>query len=91
MWQEEKRVHSIAAHSVASYKIESIESSFSNRKRVLNEQIQSAYDEKIIRMRQAELENATERHQAKIEMLNNQEQQADIHITLIANGIITIQ
>lgn len=91
MWQEEKRVHTDAAHSVARYKIESIEGSFSNRKRVLNEQIQSAYDEKIIRMRQSELENATERHQAKIDMLNLQAQQADIHITLIANGIITIQ
>ena len=90
LWQEEKQVHTIAAHSVANYKIESIESSFSNRKRVLGEQIQAAYDEKIIRMRQSELENATERYQAKVDMLKQQEQQADIHVTLIANGIITI-
>ena len=90
LWTDERKKNSEEAKLAASYKIESIQNNFNSRKRGLEQQIKEAYDESIKRMRQSELENATEKYQARIGSIEKQINQADIHTALIANGVIRI-
>ena len=90
LWDAERKKNMEDAKLVASYKIQSLENSYNSRRITLEEKIREAYDENIRRMRMSELENATERHHAKVESIKRQIAQADIHTTLIANGIIRI-
>lgn len=91
MWTKERQECIEDANLSASYKLGSLESNFKHRKRGLEQQIKEAYDENIIRMKQSELENATERYEAKVASIKQQIAQSDIHTTLIANGVIRIE
>ena len=91
MWTKERHECIEDANLSASYKLGSLESNFKHRKRGLEQQIKEAYDENIIRMKQSELENATERYEAKVASIKQQIAQSDIHTTLIANGVIRIE
>ena len=42
-------------------------------------------------MKQGELESATQKYEAKVAVINKQVNQADIHISLVTNGIITVE
>ena len=77
--------------STANYKLESISSNYRNRKRTLEQKIRDAFEEKIRRMYQSELGTATEKYQTKVEAINDRASRADIHTSLIANGIIEIR
>ena len=90
MWHKERQECIEDANLSASYKLGSLESNFKHRKRGLEQQIRDAYDENIIRMKQSELENATEKYEAKVAIIKQQIAQSDIHTTLIANGVIRI-
>lgn len=90
MWMAEKDNYMVDVRTTATYKLESLKNSFMNRKRTLEQQIHDAVDASIIRMRSSELESATETYEKKIGRITEQASKADIHVTLIANGIITI-
>ena len=77
--------------STANYKLESISSNYRNRKRTLEQKIRDAFEEKIRRMYQSELNTATEKYQVKVAEINDRASRADIHTALIANGIIEIK
>ena len=91
VWQQEKEKYLAGIQSTANYKLESISSNYRNRKRSLEQKIRDAYDEKIRRMRESELETATEQYQNKVNEINERAACADIHTSLIANGIIDIK
>ena len=57
----------------------------------LEQKIRDAFDEKIRRMYQSELGTATEKYQIKVDEINDRASRADIHTSLIANGIIEIK
>lgn len=90
-WQKEKVKHIESVQSIADFRIESISSNYRSRKRSLEQKIMDAFDEKIIRMHQSELQTATENYEAKISEINARVSRADIHTTLVANGIIEIK
>lgn len=90
LWEAERKANMDDAKLVESYKLQSLENSYNSRRIGLEEKIREAYDENIRRMRMSELENATERYHVKVESIKRQTSQADIHTTLIANGIIKI-
>jgi hypothetical protein len=90
-WQKEKVNHIESVQSIADFRIESISSNYRSRKRSLEQKIMDAFDERIIRMHQSELQTATENYEAKISEINARVSRADIHTTLVANGIIEIK
>ena len=88
LWQREKESYLASIQSTANYKLESISSNYRNRKRTLEQKIRDAFEEKIRRMYQSELNTATEKYQVKVAEINDRASRADIHTALIANGII---
>ena len=91
LWQEEKRQHVVSTQQVANFKLESIKNNFRNQKLVIERRISEAVDERIIVMLRSQLENATQKHEQKVSQIQSQISTADIHTTLIANGIITVK
>ena len=91
IWQREKETYLAGIQSTANYKLESISSNYRNRRRSLEQKIRDAYEEKIRRMYQSELDTATEKYQNKVDEINERASHADIHTSLIANGIIEIK
>ena len=91
LWQQEKAVYLAGIQSTANYKLESISSNYRNRRRTLEQKIRDAFEEKIRRMYQSELNTATERYQIKVDEINDRTSRADIHTALIANGIIEVK
>ena len=57
----------------------------------LEQKIRDAFDEKIRRMYQSEMDTATEKYQAKVDEINDRAARADIHTALIVNGVIEIR
>lgn len=90
-WQAECVEHKKAVELSANYKLESIRNNFMSRKRALETQIAAIEDSSITRMHRAELENATEKYESKIAEIEESKAQADIHVTLIAKGIMHIE
>ena len=91
IWQQEKNEYLAGIQSTANYKLESIGINYRNRKRTLEQKIRDAFDEKICRMYQSELNSATEKYQVKVDAIKDRINRADIHTALIANGIIEIK
>ena len=91
MWQAEKAQHATSTRQIASYKLESIKNNFQNRKMVLERKIAEDDDERIATMHRVELENATQRYQQRVSEIEAKIATADIHTTLIANGVITVK
>ena len=90
-WQAECVEHKKAVELSANYKLESIRNNFMSRKRALETQIADIEDSSITRMHRAELENATEKYESKVAEIEESKTQADIHVTLIAKGIMHIE
>lgn len=93
LWLTAKQLHIENAQITANYKLESIENNFRNRQRLLEQKIRDAYDVlgNLKRMYQSELDSATEKYEARCNEIRTQAAQADIHITLIAKGLIHIE
>lgn len=90
-WQAECVEHKKAVELSANYKLESIRNNFRSRKRALETQIADIKDSSITRMHRAELDNATEKYESKVDEIERSVAQADIHVRLIAKGILHIE
>lgn len=91
MWQAEKAKHIESTRQIALYKLESLKNNYRNRKLVLERKIADDLDERIATMHRSELEGATQRYQQKVAGIKSMIAKADIHTTLIANGVITVR
>lgn len=91
LWQQEKEKYIGNVKNTANFKLQSITSNYRNRKRTLEQKIHDANDVKIIRMYESELNAATEKYESKISIINERTEQADIHTSLVAKGIIEIR
>ena len=91
LWQKEKETYIINVRNTANYKLESISSNYRNRKRTLEQKIRDNFDERIRRMYMSELNTATENYQNKVSEINDRTSRADIHTSLVANGMIEIR
>ena len=91
LWQIEKEKYLSEIQSTANYKLESISSNYRNRRRTLEQKIRDSFEEKIRRMYQSELSTASEKYQNKVDEINESASRADIHTSLIANGVIEIK
>ncbi len=91
LWQAEKENYIANVQSTANFKLESISSNYRNRKRNLEQKIRDAFEERILRMYQSELQTATDNYNAKVAEINDRTSRADIHTTLVAHGIVEIK
>ncbi len=91
LWELEKEKYLQTVRSTATFKIESISSNYRNRKRLLEQKILDAFEPKIKRMYEGELNTATENYEHKINEINSNIARADIHTILIAKGILEIK
>ena len=91
LWQSEKAKHMESVQAIADFRSESIASNYRSRKRSLEQKILDAFEEKIIRMYQSELQSATDNYESKIAEIKARVARADIHTMLVANGIIEIK
>ena len=87
----ERKKHQASVNVNANYKLESIRNNFINRKASLEHLIEIAPEINTVRMYQSMLDSATETYEAKAESIKKKAGQADIHTSLIANGIVTIE
>ena len=67
LWQEERAKNAEAEKVSASYKLESLANNARAKRKAIENQLRDAVDERLIRMKQSELENAEERYQALTE------------------------
>ena len=78
------------AKAVCAYRKESLLDSHNNLRISINRKLESVTDSSIIRMYQAQLENATTDFNMKMESIDEALRRSDVHSALIANGIIEI-
>ena len=71
--------------------METINNNFSHKILSLEHRLWDMTDERMIRMYQSMIERETEKYKIKIEELKRKGEQADIHFTLIANGLLTVE
>ncbi len=86
-----RKAHQDSVNVMANYKLESIRNNYINRKASLEHQIEIAPELNTVRMYQSMLDGATETYEAKVASIKRKVGQADIHTSLIANGIVTIE
>ena len=91
LWQKEKSSYIESVKSLSAYRMESLRSSFENRKRILEQKMADSTDSGMFRMFQSQLEDISEKHPIQVEKIKQKETQSDIHSTLIVNGFITIE
>lgn len=90
-WMDARKKYLQDAQAVADYRIESLQSSFNIQKHAISAAIAATTDPSIQKMKAAQLDTAQESSDAKIEKIKNAMRQADIHISLLANGIVEVR
>jgi hypothetical protein len=90
-WDRARKAHTEKSKANAEYKRESLSTSYNASIRLLEAQLQSSNDEKIQRMRQAQITTATNDYQTRIAKLEMDMKKADIEADPIAYGIIQIK
>ncbi len=90
-WKSEKQKYIEELKSEVAFRLETINNNFNQTILSLEQRLRDAMDERMIRMYQSMIEGETEKYKIKIEELKRKGEQADIHFTLIANGILTIE
>jgi ERCC4-related helicase len=85
------KTHRMDAQASFKYKSESLEYSFGVRRQTLENQIMTAEDDKIRRMRDSELKNAEARYSSAIEKIRSEAEKADIGASLLVNGVLFVE
>lgn len=91
MLQEARTKHKEEVQLTATFRKESLENTYHNKVRTLEQQIDTLVDESIRRMHVKDLDNTRERFERKKASLKDVVARADIHYTLLVNGVITIE
>lgn len=91
IWSASRAQHQADNMQLVLYKKESLKTSHKARVSILHEQLNKATDERIIRMRQSELQRAEADFQRRLEELGKSEEKADISVKPIAFGVIILQ
>lgn len=91
MWEEAKKRYVQDMFQLISYREETLRNNFENRKHLIEQQINTSADENMIRMRQAELQNASMKFDAKIQELEELKSRTDIMTCRLVKGIITVE
>ncbi len=89
-WRTARANHMAENRDLVQHRERSLTVSHQARCTLLEDQIQNATNEKIRRMRVAELERANYDYERRIEELQRLENSADIHATLVVEGVLEV-
>ena len=90
LWRAARANHMAENRKLVEHRIQSLTISHRARSKVLEDQIESATDEKIRRMKQGELARADRDCERRIADLKRLSDSADIHTTLVVQGLLTL-
>ena len=90
-WQIEREKYKSDFNSLCRFKLESLAKSVNARKNSAQRQIDETKSESIIKMRTAEIERLDGEFAAKKQKLEESAQLADIHTTLLVNGVLVVR
>lgn len=91
LWQKSKQDQRNDAEATYRFRKQSLDYQMEARRRILQGKINEAYDENIVRMRKAELENAENRYQRQVQTLENELIHSDIHVQLLVKGVLKVE
>lgn len=90
-WVRAKEAHQKKTLEICAYRRESLETSHIARLNILEDQISSATNEKIKRMRQAQKDNIQADYDREVAMLVKAEAGADIHARPVVFGVLKVE
>lgn len=89
-WQAAKDNYTADVRNECEYRLEQISHSSNQQEAIVRSQIQSATDEKIKRMREAQLENLKKKYADQKTMVEGTISKADIHTNLLVKGVLHV-
>lgn len=89
-WQAAKDNYMADVRNECEYRLEQISHSSNQQEAIVRSQIQSATDEKIKRMREAQLENLKKKYADQKTMVEDTISKADIHTNLLVKGVLHV-
>ena len=90
LWVDAKREHVNKTIQQAAFKLESLEKSHNAQLAILHEQLANSDNEKIRKMRQAQINNLVADYERRTIEINNAIEKADLTFVPVAYGIINI-
>ncbi len=91
LWSTEKEKHHARTKEISSFQRVSLETSHHGRQSVIAEQLDSSSNEKIRRMKQAQLDNNQADYERKLAALDIAETGADIHARPVVFGVLRVE
>ena len=89
-WQTSKERYSADIRNECEYRKEQLTHSFHQQEAIVRGQIESATDDKIKRMRIAQLENITKKYNAQTKKVDETVAKVDIHTNLLVRGVLHV-
>lgn len=89
-WQDSKEQYSADVRDECEYRKEQLTHSFHQQEAIVRGQIESATDDKIKRMRFAQLENITKKYNAQTKKVDETVAKVDIHTNLLVRGVLHV-
>lgn len=89
-WQDSKEQYSADVRDECEYRKEQLTHSFHQQEAIVRGQIESATDDKIKRMRIAQLENITKKYNAQTKKVDETVAKVDIHTNLLVRGVLHV-
>ena len=89
-WQDSKEQYSADVRAECEYRKEQLTHSFHQQEAIVRGQIESATDDKIKRMRIAQLENITKKYNAQTKKVDETVAKVDIHTNLLVRGVLHV-
>lgn len=89
-WQISKEQYSSEIRDECEYRKEQLTHSFHQQEAIVRGQIESATDDKIRRMRVAQLENITKKYNAQTKKVDETVAKVDIHTNLLVRGVLHV-
>ena len=89
-WQASREQYSADVRDECEYRKEQLTHSFHQQEAIVRGQIESATDDKIRRMRVAQLENITKKYNAQVKKVDEAVAKVDIHTNLLVRGVLHV-
>jgi len=89
-WQKAREKYTEDVRNECEYRLEQLSHSFHQQEAIIRGQVESATDEKIRRMRIAQLENVKKKYNAQIKQVDETVKKVDIHTSLLVRGVLHV-
>lgn len=90
-WQQAKEEYVASVKEECNYRIEQLSQSHIKSELLLKAQLETATDERIVRMKTSQLENLKQKYLEQKERLDSTGEKADIHASLLVKGMLHVE